>query len=625
MSKLIRLSEQLQLPIDIVTMRVAIFGTSDAGKTTFARLVAERVHEAKQRFCAIDLKNDWWGLKSSADGTSAGIPIVIFGGPKRDIQIFEDAGAATADTVASIEQSCVIDLDDFNKRKQLVFLTAFLNRLYDINRKPLFLLADEADRYAPQQPGMDVAYESLGASEDICRRGRKRGIGSMWITQRNAVLNKSVSNMCDLTVVFRTPGSRDLKELKDSVGRIANEEQLQAVMKAAPGLDNGQVILLSAHPKLRKFMPPGATPIQMPMPETFDSSATPRVGQRKREPKVLAKTDLAAIEAQMAQQVERAKAADPKELRKQLAQLQRDLASKAAECSRQFTEIARLKQSPGKPDPKQTIRATEVAKARRAMEEAMKFIVEITTKNFDASVPEKEVRSAIQSAVDASLKKVEAVFENRARDFADLKTKASRLLAQMKAIIESDVTAKVEVRHNEPFTVAPTLPRQQPRAPRSNVPPSGDVKLGTGERRCAIAIAQHAPANGCAREQLTTLTGFKRSTRNTYLQRLLSAGLIEQQGERFQITQPGLDWLGDFELLPTGAALQDYWLQKLPQGESAVLRVVLEHAAGIDREGIGEKTNFKRSTRNTYIQRLASRELVKVSGEIIQPSDSLFD
>lgn len=327
MSKLIQLSSELQLPIDIVTMRVAILGTSDAGKTTFGRLVAERVHEAGQRFCAIDLKNDWWGLKSSADGDSAGIPIVIFGGPKRDVQIFDDAGAAVADTVASIEQSCVIDLDDFDKKKQLVFLTAFLNRLYDKNRKPLFLMADEADRYAPQQPGSNEAYESLAASEDICRRGRKRGIGSMWISQRNAVMNKSITNMCDLTVVFRTPGSRDLKELKDSVGRIANEDQLGATMKAAPGLDNGQIIALSAHPKLRKLMPPGAQPVQMPMPSTFDSSATPRVGQRKREPKVLAHTDLAAIEQQMAQQVERAKANDPKALKAEVARLQRDNAA----------------------------------------------------------------------------------------------------------------------------------------------------------------------------------------------------------------------------------------------------------------------------------------------------------
>jgi hypothetical protein len=322
MNKL-QLTDSFSLPLNVVTLRTATYGTSGAGKTTFARLLAEQVHAAGQRFCAIDLKNDWWGLKSSADGASAGIPVVIFGGPRRDVQIFPDGGAMVAETVVSIEQSCIIDLDDFSKKKQLVFLTAFLERLYEINREPLLLFLDEADRYASQKPMSAEMHESLGASEDIARRGRKRGIGSAWVTQRYASLNKNVSDLCDLTVVFRTPGSRDLDELKERVGRVATKEQVAEVMKRAPGLEDGEAIFLSAHPKLRKLMPPGAEPVQLPMPWTFDSSATPGVGQRKREPKVLAKTDLAAIEDRMKQQVERAKAEDPKALRLQVAQLQR--------------------------------------------------------------------------------------------------------------------------------------------------------------------------------------------------------------------------------------------------------------------------------------------------------------
>lgn len=100
--KQIQLTDSFSLPLNIVTLRTAIYGTSGSGKTTFARLLAEQVHAAGQRFCAIDLKNDWYGLKSSADGKSAGIPVVIFGGPRRDIQIFPDSGRATAETIVSI-------------------------------------------------------------------------------------------------------------------------------------------------------------------------------------------------------------------------------------------------------------------------------------------------------------------------------------------------------------------------------------------------------------------------------------------------------------------------------------------------------------------------------------------
>jgi predicted transcriptional regulator len=433
------------------------------------------------------------------------------------------------------------------------------------------------------------------------------------ISQRPQSVNKDVLNQTECLFAFQMTGPQERKAIESWIAEKGLDTDIVGEL---PKLKVGEAYVWS--PQWLQI----SEKVKIAPKKTADVSSTPKPGVKPVAPKQLSQIELEDLSDKMLATIERAKAEDPKALRAQLAAARKMIADQQRDLEKGSTKIKTAAAT--KPDPKQIIRATEVAKAQRALEAAMKFIVEITTKNFDASVPEDQVRSAIQSAVDASLKKVEAVFENRARNFADLKTKAGRLLAQMKAIIESDVTAKVEVRHNEPFTVAPTSPRQLPRAPRATVAASGDVNLGTGERRCAIAIAQHQP-NGCAREQLTTLTGFKRSTRNTYLQRLLAAGLVMQSGERFIITDAGIDWIGSgYEPLPTGVALQEYWLNKLPQGESAVLRVVLENAAGIDRESIGDKTAFKRSTRNTYIQRLAARELVKVSGENIQPSDSLF-
>jgi len=310
---------EVSLPLEIITMRTALYGDSGAGKTTFARLVTEKVHEARHRFCAIDLKNDWYGLKSSADGMSEGIPVVIFGGPRADVKLTipdeaqEKDGSSgpkvramahtLADTIARIDQSAVIDLDSYSRTKQEKFLAPFLDRFYEINRDPLLLVCDEADRYAPQKPMTSPAIFSLSSSEDIARRGRKRGIGSFWLTQRTAVLNKNVSEFANLVVVFRTPGSKDLAELEDRVGRIAAKDVVKEVVRLAPGLNDGEAFFLSSHPKLRKFMPDPVRPVQLPMPWTFDSSATPGVGQRRREPKVLAKTDLVAIESKMAEQV----------------------------------------------------------------------------------------------------------------------------------------------------------------------------------------------------------------------------------------------------------------------------------------------------------------------------------
>src|SRR6202011_56531 len=59
--------------------------------------------------------------------------------------------------------------------------------------------------------------------------------------------------------------------------------------------------------------------------ETFDSGATPKVGQKISPPKSIADVDLAALKELMASTIEKAKADDPRELRKRIAELERQL------------------------------------------------------------------------------------------------------------------------------------------------------------------------------------------------------------------------------------------------------------------------------------------------------------
>lgn len=335
--KLLHLSPSMSLPIDIITMRTAVFGVSGSGKSTFGRLLAERIHEARQRFCVIDLKNDWWGLKSSADGKSPAIPIVIIGGPRADIPLEPEGGAAVADIVAELPHSFVIDLDSLSKGKGIRFLGAFLERLYDVNREPLLLICDEADRYGPQKPMSPEAHVTLGASDDIARRGRKRGIGSLWLSQRPAVINKNITSQCELVVTFRTPSELDQKELRAHLGRVASEEQVTETMRCVGGLANGEAIFVSQHPALHMFKR-----AQMPMPQTFDSSATPRIGERRIEPRELAAPDLAALGERIKATVDKAKAADPIALRRRIVELERELAKKPATVVAAPTKIERV-------------------------------------------------------------------------------------------------------------------------------------------------------------------------------------------------------------------------------------------------------------------------------------------
>lgn len=314
MTKL-RISEHLSLPLDWMTLATVVYGARGSGKTTLGSVIAEEVTKAKQRFCAIDLKGDWYGLKSSADGKNPGIPVVVFGGDHQDVPLEEGAGAFIGETIAQLEQPAILDLEHLSKGKQVRFLAAFFERLYDRNRDPLLLLLDEAQRYAPQKPFDPDAAKCLGAVEDLVKLGRKHGIGPMLFTQRGSGLNKEVSELCDMLVAFRTPGPLDQDRVKGWLEANVTKEQQQAVMASLSGLATGTAMFASGHPDLKIF---GTYAVRRR--ETFDSSATPKVGQRRKEPKQLAKPDLEDLRQRMADAIERQKADDPKALRAQLAE-----------------------------------------------------------------------------------------------------------------------------------------------------------------------------------------------------------------------------------------------------------------------------------------------------------------
>jgi hypothetical protein len=585
MSKL-HIAKDLTLPVDTVTQTVGILAKRRAGKSYTARKFGEQLFKANQQIAIVDPKGDWWGIRSSADGKSPGLSIVILGGERADVPLEVNGSEVVAKLVAEERVSVLLDLSLFRKHEVTTFMAAFLENLYRIKareqfRTPLMLIIDEADAIAPQKP-YKGEERMLGAAEDIVRRGGQRGIGCTLITQRSAVLNKNVLTQIQMLITLRTIAPQDLAAINAWIDVHGTDEEREQLMVSLPALPTGDAWFWSpGWPTVAGiFQLATVLPI-----ETFDSGATPKPGQKRVEPKHVADVDLEALRRQMSQTIERAKADDPRELKKKIAELQRELSSK-------------------------------------------KPVEKIRTESKRVEVPVlKDSQITRLEKLSARLEKLFFGFSDHfSKPFTNLTAQIGELLSATKAVAAVGIPAHA--------AFAPNLPNHKPvtmrpvsRAPvRSKPQPTenGDVSLGIGERRCAIAIAQHP--NGVAREQLTTLTGYKRSTRNTYLQRMLAAGYVAQSGDRFVITEAGIDWIGsDYQPLPTGEALQRYWIDKLPAGESAVFQVVLENPDGISREEIGEKTDFKRSTRNTYIQRLAARELVTVSGEMIRPSETLFE
>jgi DNA helicase HerA-like ATPase len=316
----LHLAAGLSLPLEATTQAIGVLAKRRVGKSYTARRFAEQLLKAGQQVVIVDPKGDWWGIRSSADGKSPGLPVVILGGERGDVPLEVGGGEVVAKLVVEERVSALLDLSSFRKRELARFMAEFLETLYRLKAKetlrtPMMLVIDEADAIAPQKP-QEGEERMLGAAEDIVRRGGQRGIGCMMITQRTAVLNKNVLTQCEMLIALRTIAPQDLKAMQAWIDVHGSLEERDQLMESLPSLPVGEAWFWSPGWPTSDgiFKRVKVLPI-----DTFDSGATPKAGEKRVEPKNLADIDLAAVTRQMAETIERVKADDPKELRKEIA------------------------------------------------------------------------------------------------------------------------------------------------------------------------------------------------------------------------------------------------------------------------------------------------------------------
>jgi hypothetical protein len=236
------------------------------------------------------------------------------------VPLEKSGGAVVADTVVAHRLSCVIDVSEFSEGEKITFLIDFAERLYRTNRDPLHLFLEEADDYVPQRPMREQA-RLLRAWENIVRRGRARGLGMTMITQRSAALNKNVLTQIETLFVLRTTSPQDRKAVEAWVEYHGQADEL---LESLSSLQSGDAWVWS--PSWLGVM----KRIHVHRRSTFDSGATPKQLTGSKPPATLADVDLADVQKKMAATIERAKETDPRELKKKIAELDRQLKAKQA-------------------------------------------------------------------------------------------------------------------------------------------------------------------------------------------------------------------------------------------------------------------------------------------------------
>lgn len=559
-------SRELSLPLDAVTNTFAILARRRVGKTYTASVMAEEFVHAGIPWVAMDPTGAWWGLRSSSDGKSPGLPVLILGGAHGDVPLEPTAGKVIADLVVANPGWYVIDLSLFSSNAdQDRFATDFGERLYrqkQKNRFPMHFFLDESDSFVPQRP-MHGQERMLGAYEAIVRRGGIYGLGITMISQRPAIVNKNVLTQCETLITLSMSAPQDQDAVDDWVRRNGTKEQRDQMMTTLASLKTGQAWIWSPT-WLEVFKL-----VQIRERETFNSSATPKHGEQIITPEVMAQVDLDRLGAEIKATMEKAREDDPKALRAQIAELKRQLAAK-----------------PAVVEPKiERVEIPVLSDADRQM------LQELQSKLAASS----ELVETARSTIDGFLQR-----------FASL----SKVCEQ-------------RVERTSWKTPMPTKTTTRTVQPENT---EGTPVLAQGPKKILTACAQYP--DGIGRNELTILTAYRRSTRDTYIQRLSEQGLVRAGGKTIYITDAGLAALGDdFEPLPVGSRLQDYWREKLPQGERRIFDVLIAaYPRDVSREDISEATDFKRSTRDTYLQRMITKRIVEnVGSSRVRASASLFD
>ena len=294
--------------------------------------------------------------------------------------------------------------------------------------------------------------------------------------------------------------------------------------------------------------------IQVRRRTTFDSSATPKPGQKRPVPQQVAPVDLSALGEQIAATAERAKADNPAELRRQIVALKQALASAEA-----ATKPAPL------PEPVPVVRVETVEVP--VLDEASRGVLTDTVDRLTGHV----------DAVTAALAEV-------VERVASLTRRVDAVAANQPHSTPRPVSAGgAEPAPTAPGPTRPAVVHAAPAQP-SGVLDDTDVDVEAARPRANNAIlrvlAVHGPTHA---DQVAVLTGYSRKSggfRNA-LSALRTAGLIDR-GQPAAITEAGLAAVGPIDPLPYGHDLLVWWQNHaaLGKAERTILDVLHDHGGG---------------------------------------------
>lgn len=462
--------------------------------------------------------------------------------------------------------SGILNISELRPHDRIRFVRLFLESLLAAP-KTLWhpvLVVVEECHLFAPQSGREA--ESTVAVVDLATRGRKRGYAVCAVTQRISDLHKSVVAQCGNRLIGRTTLDADVKRAAYELGFTGREEARQLAE-----LPRGDFFTFG--PALSERV------VRMKVGETATSHGLRR-GQRPAAP------------------------APPREtVRKVLAQLA-DLPKEAEQEAKTLEEAQRRVRELER----------ELAVAKRAVPAA----------DPEALAKAREAGRA-EGGRDAGARQARLAAQVQARDGRIARALDAALNALQKATDAAREPIDVELG-------APARVERQDHVPPARrareASPASSVSLGA-ERRLLAVLASRHPAR-FTRAQLGTLAGLAHSggTFSTYLSRLRSAGLLEEEGELIGSSADGLEAVGEIPPAPsTPEEIQAVWRRALGAGAAGRLldALIAQWPEWMSRAELAEACGLTAGagTFGAYLSRLRSNGLLEERGAELRASTTL--
>lgn len=315
-----------QIPDAVLAQHIAVLGKTGSGKTSTEKLAVEQVVDKGFRVCVLDtVKSDWWGVTSSADGKSAGLPFQILGGPHGHVALPSSAGAVIGKLVGEGQLPLsIIDMADFEpgglQRFFIEFAPALLKHIHGV----LYLVIEEAHEIAPKErAGFGGESMTIHWAKKLATAGRSKGIRLIVATQRTQSLHNALLGSCDTLIAHRLTAPADQDPVKKWLKSETDKETQQRVGESLSSLQTGTAWIVSGEAKVFERM-------HFQKFRTFDNTATP-TGDEDRGAVVTAAVDKEELRKLVGKEIEQAEADKPETLRKEIDRLNAIISSASNE------------------------------------------------------------------------------------------------------------------------------------------------------------------------------------------------------------------------------------------------------------------------------------------------------